>query len=108
MAQVTWQDFVKVELERKGNIDRAMILSARDGTLWGATPEFCPRLYEAEVTLEDGSDAKQSINERDNIIKVKRPGSARVCLLNRRIKSCGFELLPHSSSYSPLFWSDSL
>lgn len=29
-----------------------------------------PRYYEAEVTLEDGSDAKQMINEQENLVKV--------------------------------------
>jgi hypothetical protein len=29
-----------------------------------------PRYYEADVTLEDGSEVKQMVNEQENLVKV--------------------------------------
>jgi hypothetical protein len=38
---VTWNDFIKTQLEASKQVDKAMILSLRDGALWGASDSFC-------------------------------------------------------------------
>jgi hypothetical protein len=40
-----------------------------------------PRYYEADVTLEDGSDAKQMVNEQENLVKVSHPPPTRALFL---------------------------
>ena len=37
----TWNDFVKTQLVDSKNVKDAVILSLADGTLWGATADFC-------------------------------------------------------------------
>lgn len=41
---VTWNDYIKTQLEASKNVDKAMILSLRDGALWGASENFCVRI----------------------------------------------------------------
>jgi hypothetical protein len=38
---VTWNDFIKTQLEASKHVEKAMILSLRDGALWGASENFC-------------------------------------------------------------------
>ena len=60
-----------------------------------------PRLYEAEVTLEDGSDAKQMINERDNLVKVRhlQPHAIRSCWIpSLKLKPGPGSSIPYSTT----------
>jgi hypothetical protein len=41
MARVSWNDYITTQLEASKHVDKAMILSLRDGTLWGASENFC-------------------------------------------------------------------
>ena len=75
---VSWQDFITTQLlqpsSSPSSIAQAMILSRQDGTLWAATPEICPRKYETQVTLEDGSEENQIIDERINLVELAKTG----------------------------------
>ena len=75
---VSWQDFITTQLLQSSSgsssIAQAMILSRQDGTLWAATPNMCPRKYEGAVTLEDGSEEMQMIDERTNLVELVKTG----------------------------------
>ncbi len=66
----TWQDYVNSQLVGTSHVDQALMCGKNDGTVWASTPDFLPRLYEAQVTQEDGSETNQTINEAVIITKM--------------------------------------
>lgn len=66
----TWQQYVDTQLVSTGSVDQAIIIGKSDGAVWANTPEFLPRLYEGVVTQDDGTEAKQVINEAVILTKV--------------------------------------
>mmetsp|Transcript_7428 Transcript_7428/g.13638 ORF Transcript_7428/g.13638 Transcript_7428/m.13638 type:complete len:108 (+) Transcript_7428:86-409(+) len=59
----TWQDYINSQLVATKDVEQAMMIGKADGAVWASTPDFLPRMYEGVVTQEDGSEAKQVINE---------------------------------------------
>lgn len=43
MASSAWQPFIETMLLAKGDIERAIICSSTDGTVWASTPDFTVR-----------------------------------------------------------------
>jgi hypothetical protein len=66
----TWQDYVNTQLVGTSHVDQALMCGKQDGAVWANTPDFLPRLYEAAVTQDDGSEANQTINEAVILTKI--------------------------------------
>ncbi|GBG25945.1 Profilin [Hondaea fermentalgiana] len=59
----TWQQYLETQLTDTGNVNEALMIGKQDAAVWAGTPEFLPRQYEGVVTQDDGTEAKQTINE---------------------------------------------
>ena len=63
MGDEGWNAFVKECLG--AHCDGYSVLDARDGRVWGTSPDFGPRTYTATLTNDAGEDAEQRLNEAD-------------------------------------------
>mmetsp|Transcript_11692 Transcript_11692/g.19031 ORF Transcript_11692/g.19031 Transcript_11692/m.19031 type:complete len:157 (+) Transcript_11692:345-815(+) len=70
MAAATWQQYVETQLTGTGSVDQACMMGKNDACVWGSSPEFLPRLYEGVVMQDDGTEAKQTINEAVILTKI--------------------------------------
>ena len=65
---MTWQPYIDTMLVGKGNISQALICSKADGKIWASTKDFSFKTYEADITQDDGSDKKETVNEWKNLL----------------------------------------
>ena len=60
---MSWQAYVDTQLVATGHVNDACMLGATDGSVWGMTPEFQPRYYEADTSDDQGNPKKITVNE---------------------------------------------
>ena len=60
---MSWQAYVDTQLVATGHVNEACMLGATDGSVWGMTPEFPPRYYEADTSDDQGNPKKITVNE---------------------------------------------
>ena len=60
---MSWQAYVDTQLVATGHVNEACMLGATDGSVWGMTPEFQPRYYEADTSDDQGNPTKITVNE---------------------------------------------
>lgn len=66
----SWQQYVDSQLLATGGVDQAFMVGKEDSCVWAHSDEFLPRLYEGVVTQDDGTEAKQTINEAVILAKI--------------------------------------
>lgn len=74
MSASAWQPFIETMLLGKGDVERAIICSSTDGTVWASTPDFTLKTYEAEIAQEDGTDLVETVDEAKNIVQLMKGG----------------------------------
>lgn len=64
-----WQEYVDYILA-KGSVENVLIVSKEDGSLWASSnkDDFYLRKYKTMITMEDGTEEEQLVNEAANLL----------------------------------------
>ena len=66
---MSWQAYVDTQLVATGHVKEACMIGAADGSVWGMTPEFQPRYYEADTSDDQGNPTKITVNEVNDLLE---------------------------------------
>ena len=77
---MSWQAYVDTQLVATGHVAEACMLGATDGAVWGMTPEFQPRYYEADTSDDQGNPTKITVNEVVFLTGKAAPSSTKAYL----------------------------
>eukprot|EP00750_Incisomonas_marina_P016171 INCI19041.1.p2 GENE.INCI19041.1~~INCI19041.1.p2 ORF type:complete len:155 (+),score=24.66 INCI19041.1:178-642(+) len=64
---MSWQAYVDSSLMAGGALSQACMIGRQDAQVWGQTPGFGPKTYDASIVQEDGSEKTENVNEAKDL-----------------------------------------